>query len=222
MSSTRGLLMIGNLVILGPPGSGKGTIAEKISKKYNLDHVSTGDMIREEMKHGNPEILKYVAEVEKGNLLPDLVVLALIKKRFENNGGFVLDGYPRTENQAKLLDDFLGKNKIKVSAVLYLKLNEKTIFERLSARRQCSKCSKIYNLKFMPPKKEGICDKCGGKLYTRADDVPQAIRKRIELYNEMAAPIKSFYRKKKLLHEMSVEKHVSQNFIKIKKLLDSL
>ena len=214
--------MIHNLIILGPPGSGKGTLAKKIAEEYDLEHVSTGKTIREELRNNNPEILKYKDVVEAGGLLPDVVVLNLIKERFEDRGNFILDGYPRTLEQAKLMDPFLKEHNIKISAVIYLDLDDDTIRERLSGRRECTVCGKIYNLEYSPPNKQNVCDACKGKLYTRKDDNPKAISKRLKIYHEIESPIVKFYKDRNLLHVAEMDGSIEENFRRIKKILDPL
>jgi len=161
------------LVIFGPPGAGKGTLSDMLAAKYKIPHISTGDIFRSEIKGGNSELIKYV---EKGLLVPDSVVNKVIKKGLRNDScknGFILDGYPRTIDQAQFLENALWLNKKKVDMVINLAASEETIVSRLGARRMCSKCGAGYNIITMKPKKKDTCDKCQSPLVQRKDDEPE-------------------------------------------------
>lgn len=185
------------LVFLGPPGIGKGTYASAISKMYGIPHISTGDIFREEIKRGT-ELGRRIKEyVERGELVPDEIVIEVVRERLSREDckkGFILDGFPRTLRQAQALDEM---------ATLDLALNfvapDEVIIERLSGRRICRRCGAIYHVKFMPPKVEGVCDICGGELYQREDDKPEVIKRRLELYRRQFKPILDFYRAKGIL-----------------------
>lgn len=187
------------LIIFGPPGVGKGTLSDMLSSKYNIPHISTGDIFRSEIKSGNSELIQYV---EKGLLVPDSVVNKVIEKglkqeQFKN--GFILDGYPRTTDQAEFLENILWKLKKKIDLVLNLVATEEEIVKRLTSRRNCGKCGASYNLITMKPKKKDVCDKCQSSLAMRKDDAPETAKKRIEVYNAETAPLIDYYKKKKML-----------------------
>ncbi len=199
-----------NIILLGPPGIGKGTIAKMISAKYRLPHISTGDLFRENIakktKLGD-EAKKYM---DAGKLVPDNLVIDMLADRLEKTdckNGFILDGFPRTILQAKALDKIA-----KIDVVINFEASEKTTIKRLGGRRTCSKCGHIYHLENMPPKKDGICDKCGGRLYLRDDDKPEVIKQRLKTYNELTAPLIAYYSGKGLLKEINAEKTPKEIF----------
>ena len=188
------------IVLLGPQGSGKGTHGKFIASKLGIPLISTGDIFREEVKK-ETELGKKVREfVEKGELVPDEIVVSVVKDRIAKpdcSNGFVLDGFPRTIQQAKALE-----NLTKVDLVIFLDVTKETIIDRLSTRRICSKCGAIYNLKYMPPRVPGKCDVCGGELYQRSDDRPEVIARRLEEYEERTKPLVEFYRARGLLRRI--------------------
>jgi len=187
------------LVIFGPPGVGKGTLSDSLAEKYKIPHISTGDIFRSEIKSGNSELIQYV---EKGLLVPDMIVNKVIENALKQDAyknGFILDGYPRTTEQAEFLENVLWKLKKKINLVLNLVAPEEAIVERLSARRNCSKCGAVYNLVTMKPKKKDTCDSCGSALAQRKDDAPETVKKRIHVYQQETSPLIDYYKKKKLL-----------------------
>jgi adenylate kinase len=179
------------LIIFGPPGSGKGTYSSRIAPKLNIPHISTGDIFREIAKSETPlgkEVAKYLG---KGELVPDKIVIEILKERINKEdckNGFILDGYPRTIPQAEALEKM-----VKIDKIINLIVPEDVIIQRLSTRRICKRCGSIFNIKTLPPKKEGICDHCGGELYQREDDKPEVIRERLQVYQKQTEPLLRFY-----------------------------
>lgn len=186
-----------NIVLLGPPGIGKGTVAVKLSKKLNVPHIATGDMLRDNAAEKTRLGIEAKSYMDKGLLVPDSIVIKMILDRLKKNdckNGFILDGFPRTLNQA----EEIGK-KIKIGKVVNLQADDKVIIQRLSKRRVCSKCGAIYHLDYMKPNKESICDKCSGTLCQREDDKPEAIKERLRVYGEKTEPLISYYNEKGIL-----------------------
>src|SRR3989338_9025086 len=200
------------LIIFGPPGVGKGTLSDMLSAKYKVPHISTGDIFRNEIKSGNSELIQYV---EKGLLVPDLVVNKVVEKGLKQEScknGFILDGYPRTIDQAEFLENVLWKLKKKVDIVLNLVASEEEIVGRLAARRNCGKCGALYNLVTIKPKKKDACDKCGNSLVQRKDDEPDTVKKRVQVYNQETATLVDHYKKKKMLAEIDASKKPKEVF----------
>lgn len=199
-----------NVVFLGPPGAGKGTYASRLQERFGLLHISTGDLVREEIKN-KTEIGKKIKPLyDEGKLVPDEVVFDLLKKRLSRGdckNGFILDGFPRNLNQAKELEKITN-----IDIVINIVVPKNLVIEKLSGRRICSKCGAIYNIheirigdKVLPtlkPKVDGICDKCGGKLYQREDDKPEVIEKRLKEYKKQTEPLIDYYKKKGLLKDV--------------------
>ena len=182
------------LVIFGPPGSGKGTYASRLHARLGIDVIATGDILREIMKEDTPLGRKVKGFVEKGHLVPDDVVIQVLKQRLDKSSGekgFILDGFPRTIEQAKALEKLF-----EIDGVIQLTVPDWIIIERLSSRRICKSCGEVYNVRFLRPKMEGICDKCGGQLYQRSDDMPDVIKGRIEVYERQTEPILQYYKEK--------------------------
>lgn len=208
------------LLIFGPPGVGKGTLSDMLSDKHKIPHISTGDIFRNEIKSGNSELKDYV---EKGLLVPDMVVNKIIEKSLKQENfknGFVLDGYPRTTEQAEFLENVLWKLNKKIDLVLNLVASEETIVERLTSRRNCGKCGAMYNLITMKPKKKDVCDKCGSPLVMRKDDEPETVRKRIQVYEQETSPLVDYYKKKKLLVDVDASKRPKEVFKEAVKVIE--
>jgi adenylate kinase len=184
-------------IIFGPPGSGKGTYASRLQTKLGVDVIATGDLLREMMKEDTPLGGKVKGFVEKGQLVPDDVVLEVLKQRLAKSPskkGFIMDGFPRTLDQAKALEKL-----VKIDDIILLTVPDRIIIERLSSRRICKNCGEVYNIRFLKPKVEGICDKCGGQLYQRSDDKPAVIKDRIAVYERQTQPILKYYKDKKTI-----------------------
>ena len=182
------------LILLGAPGAGKGTQAEKIVEKYSIPAISTGNIIRAALKEGTEMGLKAKSYMEAGQLVPDDVVIGIIKDRLAQSdceNGFILDGFPRTIPHAQALED-MG---VAIDKVLDIEVPDEKITARMSGRRVCSKCANSYHLLYKKPKQEGICDACGGELVQRKDDAPETVQARLKEYHEMTEPLKDFYQK---------------------------
>jgi len=185
-----------NMVLLGAPGAGKGTQAALLTKKYEIPHISTGEILRARIKDGSPVGEKAKSYVESGQLVPDEIVIEMVKDRLAEADcakGFILDGFPRNAAQAEALDACLTALSKKIDTALNFEASEEIILERLTGRRVCAMCNATYHIKNMPPKKEGICDKCGSELSQRKDDSEETIKNRLKVYNETAQPLLAYY-----------------------------
>ncbi|MBS3735747.1 adenylate kinase [Candidatus Bipolaricaulota bacterium] len=189
-----------NVVLLGGPGAGKGTQAEKLLEDRDMQHLATGDILRDEVDKGTELGLEAKKYMDKGELVPDDLVVDMVQKRLTDQKGYLFDGFPRTIDQAKALDDVVD-----LDLVAYIKISESEAVRRLSSRRVCSDCGKIFNTIFKPPEREGVCDECGGDLYQRDDDKPKVIRDRFETFLDETAPLIDFYRERGLLEEIDGE-----------------
>ncbi|MBI9008940.1 MAG: adenylate kinase [Tenericutes bacterium] len=191
-----------NLLIMGKPGAGKGTQATKLLEYYNLDHVSTGNIYREEIKKNSvigKEAMKYLAQ---GNLVPDKMTNEIVKELLSKENypnGFMLDGYPRTEAQAEALDIMLEELNIKLTAVINVSVDDEVLLHRMAGRRVCSNCGQTYHVDYHPPVVTGICDFCGSKLMQRDDDLEESVMNRLSIYNEKTKPLLEYYHRKGLL-----------------------
>lgn len=186
-----------NIILLGPPGAGKGTQAKRISEKWSMAHISTGDIFREEMAKGTPLGARVQEYVNSGKLVPDDLVVEVVLERLKKDDcakGFLLDGFPRTLEQAQSLDRHLRKMNREIDLVLNLALQPENVVERLSQRRQCSKCGATYNLRTCPPRQENLCDACGAPLLQRDDDKAETVRKRLMVYQDLTEPLIAYYR----------------------------
>ena len=203
------------LVILGPPGAGKGTQAEYIVERYNSPHISTGDIFRENIKN-NTELGKEAKSyMDKGLLVPDDLVIALVEDRLNKadaKEGFLLDGFPRTVAQAVSLDSILDKNNDKLTKVINISVDPEILIERAVGRRVCKTCGMTYHVKFNPPKEEGICDKDGTKLIQRDDDTEETVKTRISVYFDQTAPLIDYYRAQNLLVDIDGAKDIDKVF----------
>jgi adenylate kinase len=199
------------LILLGAPGSGKGTQAKNIAEKVGITHVASGDLFRAAATRGDELGKQTKYYMEKGLLVPDEITIKMILERIDApdcSKGVMLDGFPRTLEQAKALDQALGKKKQKIDRVFYIKVSTDELVRRLSGRFICRKCQAPYHKVSSPPKKEGKCDKCGGELYQRADDTPDTVRKRIDVYTKETSPLIDYYKKSKKLVEIKGEGNI--------------
>lgn len=196
------------LVLLGPPGVGKGTQAVRLTGKLGLPHVSSGHLFREALEAGTQLGMEAQRYFGQGKLVPDSLTVKMVTKRLDRPDcarGAILDGFPRTIEQAEALDDVLAHRNAAVSLVAYIKASMESLMQRLGGRWTCRNCQVVYHVVFNPPRVPGKCDACGGELYQRADDTPETHRKRIEVYQEQTAPLVAFYRARGLLVEIDGE-----------------
>ena len=214
-----------NIVLFGPPGAGKGTQDKELSEFYHIPHISTGDILRENVKKGTELGNKAKRYMDKGELVPDEVLIGIIKNRLiepDCENGYILDGYPRTINQADALDEILENLGKPLDVVLNIEVPDEELVTRLSGRRICSNCGANYHLKFSPPSKDGICDVCGGELYQRDDDKEEVIKQRLETYNNQTAPLINYYNEKDILVNIDGTGKVEDVFEEIRSVLDNL
>jgi adenylate kinase len=205
------------LVFLGPPGAGKGTIALRMTDILNAPHISTGNIFREAMAAGSPLGLKVKAVIDAGKLVDDRITIELVRERLAENDvkdSYILDGFPRTITQAEALAGFSS-----IKGVINFEVPDSIVIERLAGRLVCQKCGFNWHKRFNPPAKDGVCDKCGGKIYTREDDKDDAVKKRLTVYREQTAPLIEYYRKKGLLADIDASPNVDIIIEDIKKLL---
>ncbi len=187
-----------NIMLLGPPGSGKGTVGKKISFAFKIPQISTGDILRDELRRETMLSTVLHQYMDYGILVPDSLTMTLLEQRIKRRDcrkGFILDGFPRTIKQAALLE----KKKIRINKVLIFDVPLDIVYDRVANRRTCSKCGAVFNTKTMPPKKDGVCDVCGNALYSRNDQKPGVIEQRLKIYKNETLPLIDYYRKKKML-----------------------
>ncbi|VAX33226.1 Adenylate kinase [hydrothermal vent metagenome] len=190
------------IVLLGAPGAGKGTQAKKLVEKYGIPQISTGDILRKAVADGTPLGKEAKSYMDKGELVPDSVVIGLVKERLTRDDckkGFILDGFPRNTAQAEVLDKVLDETNIPLQVALCVDVDMDILMKRLTGRRTCRQCGQMYNIYFSSPQKEGVCDKCGGELYQRDDDKEETIRRRLEVYEAQTAPLIEYYKNKGIL-----------------------
>ena len=211
-----------NVILLGPPGAGKGTQAERLGKTFDLVQLSTGDMLREEVR-GGTELGKTAKKImDSGALVPDELIISMISGRIDRVGGkgIILDGFPRTTAQAEALDKMLGEKNLKLDHVIQLKVDEDALVQRLSGRFACAKCGAGYHDTFSPPKKEGVCDRCGATEFSRrSDDNPETVRARLVAYREQTAPILPYYEKKGALKAIDGMGEMDEVFRRIREIV---
>ncbi|HEX15603.1 MAG: adenylate kinase [Deltaproteobacteria bacterium] len=194
-----------NLIMLGPPGSGKGTQAKRLTERFGIPQISTGDILREAVKEGTPLGKEAKRYMDEGKLVPDEVVVGIVRERLKEpdcEKGFILDGFPRTVAQAEALDRILEEMGRKIDHVIDIEVSEDELLKRLTGRRTCKRCGAMYHIIFNPPKRDGICDQCGGELYQRDDDKEETIKARLKVYREQTAPLIDYYEKRGLLRRI--------------------
>lgn len=202
-------------VLLGPPGAGKGTQAVRLVEKYEIPHISTGDIFRKNIKEGTELGKKAQEYMNAGALVPDELVVDLVKDRLQQDdckNGFLLDGFPRTIFQAEKLDEFLSESNMKMDIVINLKVEKEALIKRLTGRRVCKDCGASYHIVNIPPKKEGVCDICGGELIQRKDDNIETVENRINVYEEQTAPLIGYYKEAGSLVDFDGEASLDEVF----------
>jgi adenylate kinase len=214
-----------NLVLMGLPGAGKGTQAERIVEKYDIPHISTGDMFRAAMKEETELGLQAKSFIDKGELVPDEVTIGIVRERLGKNdcqNGFLLDGFPRTVAQADALEGILAELSKQIDYVVNIEVNKDILMERLTGRRICKNCGATYHLVFNPPAVQGECDKCGGELYQRADDNEETVANRLEVNLKQTEPLLNFYNDKGYLRNINGEQDIDKVFVDVNQLLGGL
>lgn len=203
------------LILLGAPGVGKGTQANKLTGKFNIPKISTGDMLRDAIKNGTELGLKARSFMDTGKLVPDEVVIGIVEERLKGTdclAGWILDGFPRTLEQANALDSMLQRINTPIGNVLNLDIEESEVVKRLSGRRSCETCQNTFHILFSPSRKEGICDNCGGTLVQRNDDKEETIRERLRVYREKTEPLVTYYSEKGLLKKIDASNDIDVVF----------
>ncbi|MBU5214695.1 adenylate kinase [Heyndrickxia oleronia] len=214
-----------NLVLMGLPGAGKGTQAEKIVDKYAIPHISTGDMFRAAMKEGTELGLQAKSFMDKGELVPDEVTIGIVRERLSKDDcqkGFLLDGFPRTVPQAEALEAILQDLNKKIDYCINISVDKDILMGRLTGRRICKNCGATYHLEFNPPKEAGVCDRCGGELYQRADDNEETVQNRLEVNIKQTQPLLDYYAEKGYLKTIDGEQDINKVFADIDVLLDPI
>jgi adenylate kinase len=214
-----------NLILLGPPGAGKGTQAQRIVERYHIPQVSTGDILRKAVKESTPLGKKAKAFMDQGQLVPDEVVIGIIDERLrapDCKSGFILDGFPRTIPQAEALQPILAKTEKSIDHVIDIEVDTEELVRRLTGRRTCRNCGAMFHVLFHPPKAEGICDRCGRNLYQREDDKEETIRTRLKEYEMQTAPLIQYYALKSYLRSIQGVGGEEEIFEQIVRLLDSM
>ena len=214
-----------NLLIVGAPGVGKGTMSRYLIKEYGVEHISTGDMLREAIANETEVGLKAKSFMDKGALVPDEIINEIIVERLgkgNNEKGFLFDGYPRTLAQAESLSEILKKLNLKIDAVINLNIDDEIVKKRITGRRTCPQCGEIYNIYFKPSKEEDVCDKCGTKLSTRKDDNIESLKTRLEEFHKNTQPIIEYYNKDNLVKNINADQERDAEFADIKKSLEGI
>lgn len=210
------------IIMLGAPGAGKGTQAQKIGAKYQIPHISTGNIFRYNIKKGTPLGIKAKSYIDQGLLVPDDIVVDLVTDRLKQEdckNGYVLDGFPRTIPQAISLDAALKKINETINYAIDIDVPDQKIIERMAGRRACLDCGATYHILTMPSKVEGVCDRCGGQTVLREDDKPETVMRRLEVYHEQTKPLIDYYTKKSILHSVNGTIGLEEVFLQIAKVL---
>ncbi len=213
-----------NIILLGPPGAGKGTQAKLISEKYSIPHISTGDIFRKNISEKTPLGVKAKGYMDKGQLVPDELTIDLVKDRLQQDdckNGFLLDGFPRTVAQAEALDEFLHEDNQSINSSLLIDVPQEYILERMTGRRVCNSCGASYHVKFNPSKVEGKCDVCGSELIQRKDDSEETVRERLDVYSKQTQPLIQYYSDKEVLSTIDGTREIKEVFENISDILGS-
>ena len=210
--------MAKRVVLLGAPGAGKGTQAKMLIEKYKIPQISTGDILRKAVADGTPLGKEAKVIMDSGGLVSDKIVLGLVEERIKQpdcKAGFILDGFPRNTAQAEALDKILSGMGMPLTAALNIDVDMNDLLKRLTGRRTCKSCQQMYNIYFSPPKKEGVCDKCGGALFQRDDDKEETIKKRLDVYTKQTAPLIDYYSKKNIMKTIMGTGSINDIFNKV-------
>ena len=213
------------IVLLGPPGAGKGTQAKSISNRYSIPHISTGDIFRKNISEETPLGIEAKTYIDNGKLVPDEVTINMVKDRLtweDCKNGYLLDGFPRTVAQAEALEGFLADRNEKLDTALSIEVPSSFILERMTGRRVCPSCGASYHVKFNPPTKDGVCDVCGSDIVQRKDDTEETVSERLEVYERQTQPLIDFYNNKNLLSTVDGTKAINEVFESICSILGSV
>jgi adenylate kinase len=213
------------IIFLGPPASGKGTQSALIVEKYNIPHISTGDILRKAIKDRTEEGIIAEKLINDGNFVPDDIMINIVKKRLKEKdceNGFLLDGFPRTIPQADALEEITKELNKPIDVVINLVIDQKELIDRVIGRRTCKACGASYHLKNNPPKKQGVCDLCGSELYQRADDNEQSIKVRLDTYDKQTSPLVHYYAEKDLVKDVNAMNDIDEIFNDIKKIIGEM
>ncbi len=213
------------IILLGPPGAGKGTQAKRIVSENNLVYISTGEILRKAVKEETSLGFRAKQYMDQGQLVPDELVVEIVKDRLvepDDKKGALLDGFPRTVTQAKFLDKVLPDVNAKIDRVILIEVEENELIERLTGRRVCSECGANYHVQFQPPKVRNVCDRCGGDLYQRDDDSLETVKERLEVYKQQTEPLISFYQEKELLSTVDGNQDIDGVYKQINSIIEDL
>ncbi len=212
------------IILLGSPGAGKGTQAERLVKQFHLAYIATGDILRAAVKSGTPLGRQARSYMEQGQLVPDEVVVGIVQERLVDPdcaGGAIFDGFPRTVAQAHALEQVLGDIGKKVDRVIYIEVEEEELITRLTGRRVCRECAATYHIKFNPPRVRNVCDQCGGELYQREDDSLSTVQERLQVYKRQTAPLVDYYRGKGIINLINGNQEIEKIFAEINAALET-